>query len=73
MCKSVEKMVRVDLEATGLPYVLEQGSRHVKVKLAGYLVGVLPMNDRNSASHERAYLNIRSQIRRKAKELLGEA
>lgn len=59
------------LEATGLPWEIEDGHGHVKIKLAGHLVGVMR---RNKAGHnKRAEMNVVSQIKRKAAELKGQA
>lgn len=70
MCMGkAEKQIRADLDATGLPYTLERGTRHLKIKLCGYLVGIIPMKGRDNVGDCRSYLNDRSQIRRKAKEL----
>lgn len=63
--------MRKDVESwladTGLPWALEAGARHLKVKLVGRLVGIIPLNGRNEADR-RARLNIRAQIRRAARE-----
>lgn len=56
------------LKETGLPYSIEKGSRHRKIKPAGRLVGIYPMGGKGD--HKRAALNIRSQIRRAARELI---
>lgn len=64
-----ERQIRADLEAAGLPYAVERGSRHLKIKLCGHLVGIIPMKGKDNPGNKRTYLNVRSQIRRKAKEL----
>ena len=69
MCGKAERQIRADLDVTGLPYSIERGTRHLKIKLAGYLVGILPMKGRDNVGDKRTYFNLRSQIRRKAKEL----
>lgn len=69
MCGKAERQIRADLDATGLPYVLERGTRHLKIKLCGHLVGIIPMKGRDNPGDKRTYYNVRSQIRRKAKEL----
>lgn len=69
MCGKAERQLRTDLDATGLPYTLERGSRHLKIKLMGHLVGILPLKGRDNPGDKRSYLNVRSQIRRKAKEI----
>lgn len=70
MCGKAERQMRADLEATGLPYTIETGSRHRKIKILGHLVGILPMKGVDNRGDRRAYLNVRAQIRRKVKELL---
>jgi hypothetical protein len=58
------------LEATGLPYELEVGGCHFKIKLNGRLVGIL---SKSGASHaygiSRAHKNTVAQIRRAAREM----
>ena len=55
------------LDATGLPWAAEHGTRHTKIKLAGRLVGVAarkPISDCDL----RPTKNIVSQIRRAARQ-----
>ena len=66
-CKVPEK-VRVALEATGLPYDFEPGGHHMKIKLAGRLVGILPMAG-GTETDRRTVLNVVSQIRRQGATL----
>ena len=55
------------LEQTGLPWTLAEGKKHVHIRIAGHLAGILP---RGSGSvGERAVKNCISQIRRKANEV----
>jgi hypothetical protein len=63
--------VREALEETRLPWELETGGKHYKVKLAGRLVGVLPKGKYTSA-HKRSVLNTITQIRRAAKEIRNQ-
>jgi hypothetical protein len=55
------------LEATGLPYAIEQGARHLKIKVAGRLVGIAPRRLSGECRHSE--LNVVSQIRRAASEI----
>lgn len=55
------------LSETGLPWDIESGARHLKVKLAGKLVGIFPQAGKTGGA-TRARLNIRAQIRRAARE-----
>ncbi len=63
--------LRSDVEAwlreTGLSWDIESGGKHLKVKLAGRLVGIFPRDCRTGGG-TRARLNIRAQIRRAARE-----
>lgn len=60
--------IKQELENTGLPWDIERGSRHLKLKLSGHLVGILP-GDGRSAMEGRALKNVVSQIRRAARKL----
>lgn len=60
--------VRDALEATGLPYELVNGSRHIKIVLAGRLAGILPRRDAKDPG-SRAMKNTVAQIRRIEKEI----
>lgn len=46
----VNKLAENALRETGLPYEIELGTRHYKVKLSGYLVAILPMGGKSRAS-----------------------
>lgn len=69
MCGKAQKQIEADLRATGLPWTIEPGTCHLKIRLCGYLVGILPKKGVDNVGDRRSYLNIRSQIRRKAKEI----
>lgn len=58
------------LEETGLPWEIEPGRGHMKIKLAGHLVGVTRQN--KAGNNRRAEKNVIAQIRRKAAELKGQ-
>lgn len=60
--------MRTALDATGLPWEVEPGKKHQKIKLGGRLVAILPYGKEQSA-YKRALLNTISQIRRAAQEL----
>lgn len=60
--------VREALEETGLPWEVELGSRHHKIKVSGRLAGILPKGKLND-SHSRSLLNTVSQIRNVAREI----
>lgn len=56
---------------TGLPWDIQNGKKHQKIYVKGHLVGVLSHGSHYDDEWV-AIKNIVSQIRRKAKELLGE-
>ncbi len=64
--KHSDRVVKA-LEETGLPWDIEQGRGHLKIKLSGHLVGVMTAGSK--PADPRAEKNVISQIRRKAAEL----
>lgn len=65
----LNKIIEAELQATGLPWEAERGSRHIKLRLAGKFVGILPLKgDGSSGRGARANANVVSQIRRAARE-----
>lgn len=62
------KKIKAELEATGLEWSLENGTRHIKIMLVDRLVGIMPLKG-GGGSPGRAHANILAQIRRAAKEL----
>lgn len=55
------------LEETGLPWSIEKGKSHAKLRLCGHMVGVVSY--RKDGHHKRAELNVIAQIKHKAAEL----
>jgi hypothetical protein len=60
--------ITVALDATGLPWAMEKGGKHYKIRVAGRLAGVYPRG-KHSECDRRAVLNTVTQIRRIAKEI----
>jgi len=60
--------LREVLDKTGLPWEVEVGKKHNKVKLAGRLVAVYP-HGKAQERYRRALLNTITQVRRTAREL----
>lgn len=58
--------IRSALEATGLPWSLEPGGKHIKIKVNGRLVGILPRG--SARDRDRANLNTIAQIKRTARK-----
>jgi hypothetical protein len=65
----VPDVVREALEATGLPWSLETGSKHTKIKLHGRLVGILNRTERDVGRGRKAQLNTVRQIKAAAREI----
>lgn len=55
------------LEATGKPYEIVKGKRHLKLKLDGKMVGILPSKGSGCDRDRRSLLNVISQIKRAAR------
>lgn len=64
----IDPRLEAALDATGLPWIVEDGKKHHKVKLAGKLVAVYPYGKKQDA-YKRALLNTITQVRRVAQEL----
>lgn len=60
--------LREALDKTGLPWEIENGKKHNKIRLAGRLVGVYPHGKANG-DHRRSLLNTITQVRHAAQEL----
>lgn len=63
----MNNLIKRTLLETGLPWRTVPGHGHQKIELAGKLVGVVPSSKQDG--DRRATLNVRSQIRRAAKEM----
>lgn len=63
----VPSVIEDALVATGLPWSLEPGKKHIHIRLAGRLVGILPKGrKKGDFLSNRANLNIVSQVRHMA-------
>jgi hypothetical protein len=60
--------IEAALGQTGLPWSLERGGKHHKLRVAGRLAGILPRSG-HSETDQRAVLNTVTQIRRVAREV----
>lgn len=56
------------LERTGLPWGVEEGTKHIKVKLAGRLVGIFPRGKKQETKR-RSLLNTIAQVRNAARQI----
>lgn len=68
----IDKRLKDALEQTGLPWEIERGGRHYKVKIAGKLAAIFPLGTANERER-RSLLNTISQVRRTAKGIRLEA
>ena len=62
------KELREALDRTGLPWEVQNGKKHNKVKLVGRLVGVYP-HGRKQEAEKRSLLNVITQVRHTAQEI----
>jgi len=68
----IPKQVVAALEETGLPYEFTMGGSHIKMRLAGQFVGIIPKGKTaKSEAHgqKRALANSTAQIRRMARQI----
>ncbi len=65
-----EDQLREELKKTGLTWEIVPGGRGRQIRMCGHLVGVIPNSTKKD--DKRAFLNVRAQIRRAAKELARE-
>lgn len=70
MFVKLDERIAKALEETGLPYSVENGSRHWKLVVAGRLVGIASKG--KVRDRKRVTLNVVAQIRRVASEVKGE-
>lgn len=64
--------LREALDKTGLPWEIEVGGKHKKLRLSGKLVGIIPLG-KQQCRDKRSLLNTLTQVRlaaRKIKETL---
>lgn len=67
-------MILTALTETGLPFELQDGGRHFKIRLAGRFIGILPRNGSSEAyGNTCASKNLVAQVRRAAREIKGVA
>lgn len=63
-----DKRLGEALDATGLPWTIEPGTRHFKIRLAGRLCGLVPQGVKGDNSPKMLAKNVK-QIRRIADEI----
>ncbi len=67
----VPDVVKVELDASGLPWTVELCAKHYAVRVQGRLAGILPRGGKSlrQEAYKRVVLNLRSQVRRLVSEL----
>lgn len=55
------------LKSTGLPWSVEEGSRHLKLRVNGRFVGICPKGKPKEKLHGHATKNVVAQIKRAAR------
>jgi hypothetical protein len=63
--------IQTGLDTSGLPWGLEKGTKHYKLRVAGRMVGILPQNGKFQTTDKTAIKNTISQIRRAVRDLTG--
>ena len=61
------EQILAEIKASGVPYVIENGTKHFKIHIAGRFVGILPRKKHSGG--QRAILNVRAQVRRAIREV----
>lgn len=67
--RTIPEPLREALEATGLPWAITEGTRHLQVRVDGRLAGILPKNGRMPDVRE--LRNTIAQVRRLAQGSLA--
>lgn len=70
MKHEIRREITNTLKATGLPWDLERGKKHIHIVLAGHRIGVYSPSNKVSW---RDLQNLTANIRRCARELHGQA
>ena len=65
----IDKAIIKALEETGLPWEIEKGTKHGKLRLAGRMIGVIQLNTQRAAKRSSVKALV-CTIRKKAKEIL---
>jgi hypothetical protein len=64
----LDRRIREALEETGLPWLLEPGKGHLKLRVGGRLAGIISTSSKCEGAQRNA-LNTVSQIRRVARSI----
>ena len=69
MTAKIPDIIREELDNCPYPWSVKRGGIHVKLFIADVLVGIWPHNARKHTTAGRGGLALRSQIRRRIREL----
>ena len=69
MARKLPRNIEAALEATGLPWSVEKGGQHRKIRLSGRLAATIPMCNGGCRRDSRAEKNVIAEIRRKSREI----
>lgn len=61
-----------ELEASGIPWELEKGKKHYKLRVGGRMAGILPLNGRIQTTNAVPLKNTIAQVRRAIRDIKGE-
>ena len=56
--------IYAELEGSGLDWDATMGGRHIKLTVAGRMVGIVPIGSRQNPGGSRAMLNVLAQVKR---------
>ena len=65
----IPALIKEELDRCGVPFAIEQGTRHYKISIGNVMCGIFPTIGKSP--NRRAELNVRSQIRRQVRMLKG--
>ncbi len=61
-----------ELEASGIPWELEKGKKHYKLRVGGRMAGILPLNGRIQTANAGPLKNTIAQVRRVIRDIKGK-
>ena len=70
---TIPDIIQKELDLLPLPYTVERGKRHLKIRVDGKFVGILPLGATKDQMGGRGGLNVRSNIRRIIRQRAAQA
>ena len=62
----------VELGTSGVPWELERGKKHYKLRVGGRMVGILPLSGKLQTTNKVPLKNTLAQVRRAIRDIQGE-